>query len=277
MGILNVTPDSFSDGGLFLDPSDALRRAETMIEEGAQIIDVGGESSRPSGSVYGEGASSVAAREEVERVEPVVRAIADRFPEVLISVDTYKPDVARAALAAGAHLINDVTGLRYHPEVATLAAEAGAGMILMHSLGRPGEMPHEHHYDDVVRDVREDLARAVQIAREAGVRAIATDPGFGFGKTPEENMRLLGAVDLFRELGHPVLVGISRKSTIGSVLGDEEPLPVGERLYGTLGATAGSVARGASIVRTHDVRATVQMLRCLHLTLHSHPGPPARP
>ena len=267
MGILNVTPDSFSDGGQYLDPDAALRRTEEMLEEGAAIVDVGGESSRPSGSVYGEGAAKVEVREERERVVPVVEGIARRFPEALISVDTYKPEVVRAVLDAGAHIINDVTGLRYHTEPARLAAEAGAPLVVMHSLGRPGAMPHEHHYHDLVREVQEALQASIQRAAEGGVRHIVTDPGFGFGKSPSENLQLINYIDTFLELGRPVLVGISRKSTIGSVLGRADaPAPIPQRLYGTLGATAVAVLRGATIVRTHDVGPTAEMLRVLAAT-----------
>ena len=267
MGILNVTPDSFSDGGRFLDPDAALRRAEVMLEEGAVLIDVGGESSRPRGSVYGEGAEAVAEAEERRRVLPVVEALAKRFPEALVSVDTYKPGVARAALEAGAHLINDITGLRYGPETAAVAAEYGAPLVVMHSLGRPGAMPHEHHYTDAVRDVAASLARSVAVAEAAGVRHVVTDPGFGFGKTVAENLALVSRVDSLLALGRPVLVGISRKSTVGAVLGTPEaPAPVAERLYGTLGVTAVAVLRGAALVRTHDVRPTVEMLKVLTAT-----------
>jgi dihydropteroate synthase len=267
MGILNVTPDSFSDGGQFLALDDALRRTETILDEGAALIDVGGESSRPRGSVYGEGAEAVAAEAEKRRVLPVIEGIAKRFPEALISVDTYKPAVARAALEAGAHMINDITGLRYYPEMATVCAEAGAPLIVMHSLGRPGAMPHEHAYDDVIKDVQASLKRSVQVADEAGVRHIVVDPGFGFGKTVTENLRLLAETGVFLELGRPVLVGISRKSTIGAVLGrPDAPAPIGERLYGTLGATAVAVLRGATLVRTHDVRPAVELLRVLGAT-----------
>ena len=241
MGILNVTPDSFSDGGRYLHVDAALRRAETMLEEGAALIDVGGESSRPRGSVYGAGADAVAAEAEMQRVLPVVEAVAARFPEALISVDTYKPEVARAALAAGAHLINDITGLRYFPEMAAVVAEAGVPLVVMHALGRPGEMPHEHRYADVVEEVRASLEASVRVAEEAGVRHVVTDPGFGFGKTAAENLRLIDGVDSLVGLGRPVLVGISRKSTIGAVLGRPgTPAPVEARLYGTLGATATS-------------------------------------
>ena len=274
MGILNVTPDSFSDGGRFLARDDALRRTEAMLAEGAVLIDVGGESSRPRGSVYGEGAEAVAVDEEKRRVLPVVEAVAERFPEALISVDTYKPGVARAALRAGAHIINDITGLRYTTETASVCAEAGAPLVVMHSLGRPGAMPHQHEYDDVVRDVQAALERSVHTAEEAGVRHVAVDPGFGFGKTTEENLRLLAATDALLQLGRPVLVGISRKSTIGAVLGSADaPAPIEDRLFGTLGATAVAVLRGATLVRTHDVRPTVELLRVLGATAASRPAP----
>ena len=267
MGILNVTPDSFSDGGRYMNVDDALRRAEAMLDEGAVLIDVGGESSRPRGTAYGAGAEAVAAQEELRRLLPVVEAIAGRFPEALISVDTYKPEVARVALEAGAHLVNDITGLRYYPEMARVVADAGAPLVVMHALGRPGQMPHEHHYTDVVGEVRASLQQSVRVAEEAGVRHLITDPGFGFGKTPAENLRLIDGVDTLVALGRPVLVGISRKSTIGVVLGrPDAPAPVDERLFGTLGATAVAVLRGATLVRTHDVRPTVDMLRVLAAT-----------
>lgn len=267
MGILNVTPDSFSDGGRFLDPSAALHRAEALLNEGAVLIDVGGESSRPRGSVYGDGAEPVAADEEKRRVLPVIEAVALRFPEALISVDTYKGEVAEEALAAGAHIVNDITGLRFGDGTARAAARYGAPLVVMHSLGQPGAMPHAHDYGDVVNDVRAALAASVEIAETAGVRDIIVDPGFGFGKTVRENLRLLARTDAFLTLRRPVLVGISRKSTIGAVLGSvAAPAPVGERLFGTLGATAVAVLGGASIVRTHDVRATADFLRVLRAT-----------
>ncbi len=264
MGVLNVTPDSFSDGGRYPTVDAALRRAEQMLEEGAALIDVGGESSRPRGAAYGAGAEAVSAQEERRRVLPVVEALARRFPEALLSIDTYKPDVARAALEAGAHLVNDVTGLRYYPETAAVAASFGAPLVVMHALGRPGQMPHEHRYADVVEEVAAALRASINEAEAAGLRHVVTDPGFGFGKTPAENLRLVGRVDRLLALGRPVLVGLSRKSTIGVVLGTpERPAPVHERLFGTLAATALAVLRGATLVRTHDVRPTVEMLRVL--------------
>ena len=264
MGVLNVTPDSFSDGGRYATVDAALRRAEVMAGEGAAVIDVGGESTRPSGRAYGAGAAPVSAEEEVRRVVPVVEAIARRLPHVLISVDTYKGEVARAALRAGAHIVNDVTGLREGVGTARAAAAYGAPLVVMHALGRPGAMPHEHRYEDVVEEVAESLARSVRTAEAEGVRGVVVDPGFGFGKTPEENLRLVARVDRLRALGRPVLVGVSRKRTVGVVLGSEErPAPVGERLYGGLGLAALAVLRGASLIRTHDVRPTVELLRAI--------------
>lgn len=264
MGILNVTPDSFSDGGAYINLTDALHRAEQMIEEGAVIIDVGGESTRPRGKTYGEGAEVVDTSEERNRVMPIIEALTQRFPEVIISIDTYKPSVAQAACEAGAHIINEVTGLRLYPEMASIAKEFEVPLVLMHSLGRPGEMPHQHTYEDVVMEVRDSLQTSLDIGTAAGLSQMVTDPGFGFGKTPQENLRLLNHVDDFVALGYPVLVGISRKSTIGLVLSDTaEAVAVEARLYGTLGATAVAVLRGATIVRTHDVLPTVQMLKML--------------
>lgn len=270
MGILNVTPDSFSDGGLFLDREAAIARAGEMLREGAAIVDVGGESSRPAGRVYGAGAESVSVADEMGRVLPVVESIVDRHPEALISVDTYKPEVARLALAAGAHIINDVTALRYTEETAYAAAEFGAPMILMHSLGKPGDSPQQRRYVDVVSEVVSELSEAVERARAAGVAGVVVDPGFGFGKSPEENLRLIREVESFLRLGHPVMIGVSRKSTIGAFLGSpERPAPTDARLFGSLGVTAVGVLRGASIVRAHDVRPTVDLLRLIGATIYA--------
>ena len=268
MGILNVTPDSFSDGGRYTTTDAALLQTERMLEDGAAIIDVGGESTRPGGRTYGSGAEAVAEERERERVLPIVEAVVSKFPEAIVSIDTYKPAIARDALDAGAHIVNDVTGLRLYPEMADVVAEHKAPLILMHSLGRPGEMPHEHSYKKVVDEVLSSLEKSVYVAQQSGVTHLITDPGFGFGKTPAENMQLIGEVNRFLELGYPVLVGISRKSTIGILLGEPDaPVPVDERLFGTLGATAVAIMRGASIVRTHDVRPTVEMLKMLGATL----------
>ncbi len=245
IGILNLTPDSFSDGGLIATPDDALRRAEAMLGEGAAMLDVGGESTRP-------GAPAVAADEEMRRVLPTIEALAQRFPDALISIDTYKPDVARAALERGAHLVNDVTGLRLFPQMAGIVAGFGAGLVVMHSLERTGGTAPPGAYADVVEGVAAALHFSVETARQAGVQSIAVDAGFGFGKTPEQNLALVGATDKLRAaLGRPVLLGLSRKSTIGALLGPPgAPAPPDARLYGTLGATAVGVLRGATLVRT---------------------------
>ena len=265
MGILNVTPDSFSDGGRFTTVEGALRRAEAMADEGAAIVDVGGESTRPRGTAYGAGAEPVGAEEEMRRVVPVVEAIVRELPHLLVSVDTYKGEVARAALRAGAHLVNDVGGVRDSIGTAAAAAEYGAPLVVMHARGRPGAFSHEsgngHGHGDVVDEVAASLRRSVRGAEEAGVSDVVLDPGFGFGKTPEENLRLIARVDRLRAMGRVVLVGVSRKSTIGHVLGTPDaPSAIGERLFGGLGLAALAVLRGASIVRTHDVRPTVDML-----------------
>lgn len=263
MGILNLTPDSFSDGGQLRSVDDALRRVETMLEDGAALLDLGGESTRPRGTAYGAGASAVDADEEIRRVVPVVEAIARRFPEAILSVDTYKPVVARAALAAGAHLVNDVTGLRLFPEMADVCAAAGASLIAMHSTGQPGQMPHVAPSNDIVQAVGDALEAAVARAEAAGVPGVAVDPGFGFGKTPDDNLCLIRATRTFVErFRRPVVVAVSRKATVGVLLGSADaPVPVDARLFGSLGLALAAVAGGASIVRTHDVRPTVEALR----------------
>ncbi|MEL6705344.1 MAG: dihydropteroate synthase [Bacteroidota bacterium] len=269
MGILNVTPDSFSDGGRFLGRDAALRHAEQMIEEGARLIDIGGESSRPKGKTYGAGATPVEADEERRRVLPVIEALAAQFPETLLSIDTYKPEVAAAALDAGAHVVNDITGGRFSSDMPKVAARYGAPYIVMHSLGTPGAMPHETltlagGLDDPVASVRASLASSVAQAEAAGVRDVVVDPGFGFGKTTAANLALIGYTEAFVALGRPVLVGVSRKSSIGAALGTADaPAPVEARLFGSLGATAVAVLQGAALVRTHDVQATAEMLRVL--------------
>ena len=264
MGILNVTPDSFSDGGRHASLESAVNRALEMLAEGATIIDVGGASSRPRGGTYGPGAAAPPVEVEIARTRPVIEALLAARPGTIVSIDTVHAAVAREALAVGASIVNDVTGLRTDPDLARVTASAGAALVLMHSAGAWGDLAHEAAYDDVVEDVARALADAVSRARQAGVRSIVVDPGFGFGKTTRENLRLIGAAERFLELGCPVLVGISRKSSIGKTLGTTDaPWPVERRLFGTLGATAWAVSRGASIVRTHDVAETSQMLTVL--------------
>ena len=264
MGILNVTPDSFSDGGRYLRPDAAFARAEEMFEQGATMIDVGGESSRPTGKTYGEGARPITASEEIRRVAPIIEGIVLRLPDVFVSVDTYKPEVAAAAVDAGAHIINDITGLRFSPEVGRVAARANAGLILMHSVGTPGALPHDVEHEDVIGTVRQSLQTSLDRAHEAGAQNIILDPGFGFGKSVADNLRLIQHLAELEDLGRPILLGISRKSTIASVIAREgEPPPPDQRLFGTLGATALAVLNGAAIIRTHDIRETVEMLAVL--------------
>ena len=251
MGILNVTPDSFSDGGRYLDPSAARARALAMVAEGADLIDIGGESTRP-------GAAPVAADEELRRVLPVITLLAPLLP-VPLSIDTSKAVVAREALAAGATLVNDVTALRGDPAMAEVVAAAGVPAILMHMQGTPLTMQAAPHYDDVVGEVTGWLQEAAADARARGVapEQILIDPGLGFGKQPDHNLQLLRHLDRLVETGYPVVVGPSRKSFVSAVLsvGPEE------RVMGTAAAVAVAVAHGAAIVRVHDVQAMSQVAR----------------
>jgi dihydropteroate synthase len=204
----------------------------------------------------------------MDRVVPVIEAVMEAFPDALVSIDTYKPEVARVALEAGVHLVNDVTGLRLFPETAEIAAAQGAPVVVMHSRGRPGAMPHAAADPNVTRTVTDALAQSVATAEAAGVCHVAVDPGFGFGKTVTGNLRLVRDVDALLALGRPVLVGVSRKSTLGAVLGSADaPAPVDQRLFAGLGATAVAVLRGATLVRTHDVRPTVEALRLVAATM----------
>lgn len=251
MGILNVTPDSFSDGGLFLDPFAAVDRAARMLEEGADIIDVGGESTRP-------GAAEVSAEEELSRVIPVVEAVVSRTGAA-VSIDTTKSAVARAAIGAGAVIVNDVTAMRSDPSMPDVIADSGAGIVLMHMLGNPRTMQANPTYDEVVADVKAALIGWAGDALAAGVpdSAIVLDPGIGFGKTREHNLQLLKGIPSLCEPGFPVLIGTSRKSFIGTTL----DVPVGERLEGTAATVAWAVAQGAKIVRVHDVKEMVRVVR----------------
>jgi dihydropteroate synthase len=263
MGVLNVTPDSFSDGGSYLDPDAALTRAERMVEEGAAIIDVGGESTRP-------GAAQVSATAEVRRVVPVIERIAGRIP-VLISVDTSKPEVMRAAVDAGAGMINDVRALR-SPGAVEAAAASGAAVCLMHMQGEPGTMQADPRYGEVVAEVRDYLAARAAACLDAGIpRArICLDPGIGFGKRPEHNLALLRELGQLADLGFPLLVGVSRKSLIGIITGR----PAGERVAGSIVMAALAAERGARILRAHDVAATVDALKVVE-ALGQPPGPGA--
>ncbi len=242
MGILNVTPDSFSDGGKYADTKHAVERALKMIDEGADIIDVGGESTRP-------GSDPVSIDEELRRVIPVIEELSDKTL-IPISVDTYKSEVAKRALQAGACIVNDISGLAFDPAMLTMAASHGATVVIMHMRGTPKTMQNEPAYNDVVREVIEFLDQQSRKALAAGIRQIMVDPGLGFGKTLKHNIALMQNLMDFRQLGRPVLVGPSRKSFLGTIL----DLPVDERLEGTAAAVALCIRNGASIVRVHDVR-----------------------
>ncbi|TVQ91833.1 MAG: dihydropteroate synthase [Chromatiaceae bacterium] len=245
MGILNVTPDSFSDGGVFLSPAAALQRAEQLHAEGAAIIDIGGESTRP-------GAAAVAATEECRRVVPVIEAVAARLP-LPISIDTSKPEVMRAAAAVGAGLINDVHALRA-PGALTTAAALGLPVCLMHMQGQPRDMQAAPTYHDVVTEVSDFLRQRIAASVAAGIPAnqLLVDPGFGFGKTLDHNLALLAHLERLAALGPPLLVGLSRKSMLGAITGRA----VGERTAAGVAAAVLAVSRGARIIRTHDVAAT---------------------
>jgi dihydropteroate synthase len=252
MGILNVTPDSFSDGGVFFERAEAVLHAEQMVEEGADMIDVGGESTRP-------GAPAVSVEEELDRVIPVIERLRERIP-VPISIDTSKPEVMRAAVAAGAGLINDVYALR-RPGTLEAAAELKVPVCLMHMQGEPRTMQDNPVYGDVVTEVRDFLAARMAAAEAAGIprERIVVDPGFGFGKTVEHNLELLRGLRRFADLGVPVLAGLSRKSLIGKLLG----LPVERRVNASVALALIAVQNGARIVRVHDVAPTVEAIRML--------------
>jgi dihydropteroate synthase len=257
MGVLNVTPDSFSDRGRYADPGAALERALAMIDEGADVIDIGGESTRP-------GSTIVSPEEEIARVRPVLERLVP-ISSVPVSIDTRKTEVARIALDLGAAILNDVSGLRVDPagggghERARLAAEHHAGLVLMHMQGTPQTMQDDPRYDDVLGEVKGFLFDAARRAEEAGVarEAIALDPGIGFGKAAEHSMALLRGTGELAAAGYPILVGVSNKSVFGKLFG----LALEDRLEAGLAAAVACVLRGARIVRTHDVRATARALR----------------
>ena len=246
MGVVNVTPDSFSDGGRFLDPQAAVAHARRLAAEGADILDIGGESSRP-------GAEPVSVQEELRRVLPVL----EKLNDYCVSIDTRRPAVMKPALAAGASMINDVQGLT-EPYALEAIAATGCAVCIMHMKGTPATMQREPRYDDVVAEVKTFLREAVRKARFAGIGAdrIAIDPGFGFGKTVVHNLKILGKLGEFRSLGVPVVAGLSRKSTIGHLTGR----PVGERLAGSLAMALLALEGGARILRVHDVKETKDVI-----------------
>ena len=265
MGILNVTPDSFSDGGKFFALDDAVKRAEQMVAEGADIIDVGGESTRPGGE-------PVSADEEIARVVPVIEAFARRI-EIPLSVDTTKSEVARAAFDAGASIVNDISALRFDFFIADAVARAGAGLVLMHSRGTPATMHRLPPVAEIMHEVTSSLRASVHMAERRGVKreSIVIDPGIGFGKTQEQNLELIAKLDQLIAAfpDYPVLIGTSRKSFIGRILADDSgtPAPAEDRLYGSLATITAAVLNGAHIVRVHDVKATLETVRVADLIL----------
>jgi dihydropteroate synthase len=252
MGILNVTPDSFSDGNRFFDPGRAVEHALQMVEDGADIIDIGGESTRP-------GAEAVTLDEELRRVIPVIEAIAKRV-SAPISIDTYKATVASRAIEAGASIINDISGLKFDPDMAGVAAGAGVPVILMHIKGTPRDMQKDPVYSDLISEILDYFGDSILIAETAGVdrSRMVIDPGIGFGKTIDHNLQILRNLSEFKELGMPILVGVSRKAFIGKILGGVGP---DERLEGTAAAVAISIMNGANIVRVHDVKEMAKVVK----------------
>lgn len=262
MGILNVTPDSFSDGGLYTEPESSLKRAVEMVEEGADIIDIGGESTRP-------GSERISSEEELRRVLPVLKLIRKELPDIWISVDTYKSDVARACLEEGADMINDVSGGTWDGEMHRLIAERGCPYVINHVKGTPATWKTDPPvYDDVIEEIKEWLSRQISRLKDIGLKDgdnLIVDPGIGFGKLPEHNIEIINRLRELRILGRPILIGVSRKSFIGAVIEaflGKKSKPE-ERLGGSLGATACAVLEGASIVRTHDVAQTREFLALL--------------
>jgi len=250
MGILNVTPDSFSDGGKFVSIANAVKHAEQMIADGADIIDIGGESTRP-------GALPVSADEEKKRVLPIIEKLAGK--NIVISIDTTKAEVAKAALSAGATMVNDISGLRFDPKMAEVVAQAKADLCIMHIQGNPRNMQASPVYNDLMGEVIGYLSEGLAIAKKAGIlqEQIIVDPGIGFGKTPQHNLEIIKRLKELAVLGCPILVGPSRKSVVGQVLG----LPIDERLFGTAALVAASVLNGAAYVRVHDVKELKQVVK----------------
>ena len=244
MGILNATPDSFSDGGEFNQLDAAMERIGEMVAEGASIIDVGGESTRP-------GSDPVAEQQELERVIPILEKAIPQFPDIFFSVDTTKYRVAEKALEVGAHIVNDISGLQKEPRLADLCAEYEAGYVMMHSQGNPKTMQDDPSYENVVNDVYQFFEEQIAKAEEKGLKNVIIDPGIGFGKTLDHNLKLLANLQTFSELGHPILVGASRKSMIGDLLGGR---PAKERVTGTVAVHYDALMRGANIIRVHDVK-----------------------
>jgi len=259
MGILNCTPDSFSDGGKFLAVDKALAQIGRMIADGATFIDIGGESTRP-------GSDPVPLEEELQRVIPIIEEAVFQFPNTLFSVDTTKYEVAEAALQRGVHYVNDISGLRFEPRLAELCARYDAGLILMHSIGNPKTMQQQPAYHDVVHEVLDFLLNAASKATATGVTGIILDPGIGFGKTLDHNLALLRATQTFADTGYPILIGASRKSMISTILGERPPA---QRLAGTLSLHYHAMMHGATMLRVHDVQEASDSV-AIYNALHNH-------
>jgi dihydropteroate synthase len=268
MGVVNVTPDSFSDGGLFLDADAAVGHGRRLAEEGAAILDIGGESTRP-------GAAPVAEDEELRRVLPVVERLAADAAQARLSIDTTKSGVARAALDAGATIVNDVSAFRFDPTLAGLVADSDADCCLMHMLGEPRTMQQDPRYDDVVSDVRAFLEERLAFAVAEGVaeERVWLDPGIGFGKTVEHNLELLRRLDEIAAIGRPVVIGTSRKSFLGKLAGDRDD---GDRVPGTIATNVVALERGATVFRVHDVAQNVDALAVAAATFRLNVGEGAR-
>lgn len=274
MGVVNVTPDSFSDGGKFLDRDRAIEHAERLLQEGADIIDIGGESTRPGARVEGGAPAEnlgVSVGEELKRVIPVITELKKKHPASVVSVDTYKAEVARAAVHAGAEVVNDVSGFRWDPQMAATIADLKCGAVLMHMRGRPDEWRKLPPLLDAISLVNRELKEWSERALAAGISRdkIVLDPGFGFGKSFDENYPLIAHFEELHALGFPLLVGTSRKSFIGRTLGGGKNVPPEDRLYGTLTTETALILKGAHIVRTHDVKASVEAAKVADAILNA--------
>ena len=256
MEILNVTPDSFYDGGVNITEQTWLQKVEQHINDGAEIIDIGAVSTRP-------GAKEVSENEELERLIPVIKSISKYFPEIILSIDTYRSEVARVVIEEGAGMINDISGGTFDPAILPVTAKAGVPYIVMHIKGNPKNMQINPSYDDITAEVMDFLNRQTAKANQAGIKQVIWDPGFGFGKTPEHNYRLMKDLKLFKASGHPLLVGISRKSMINVVLGTTPA----EALNGTTVLNTFALLNGADILRVHDVKEAVQAIKLVEMLI----------
>jgi dihydropteroate synthase len=257
MGVLNVTPDSFSDGGLFADPEAAVRHAHQMVADGAHILDIGGESTRPA--TFSD-QSPLSSDEELRRVIPIIERLHSELPDTSLSIDTYKADVALAALDTGASIVNDISGLTFDPAMADLVAERQCPIVLMHLLGSPRNIPLRPHYADVIADIQAFYTRQCEYARSHGIEdaQIWLDPGLGFGKTAQHNLEIIRRLPELKALGYPLVVGASRKKFLGRILGTDDPQ---DRREGTAATVALSIAGGADVVRVHDVRVMARVAK----------------